>query len=191
MKTTHEWDEPVFRVSQTDRFDVVSDATMGRPVPAEDIVARIRKLQESNNFHTRRFAESCKEYDALAAERDKLQERVREWEEEAAASATDLNELRIQTRCPQCGCSTPADAEANECGCMAPVCMVEIPTTLAEAYERIHNRNAELVAAAAHLYRVLDNERDVEDGSEGPRPNDAMRFLGEGEALWKLAGVGS
>lgn len=42
--------------------------------------------------------------------------------------------LESELRCPDCGCATPLDAEASECGCDAPVCAADCSQTLAEAY---------------------------------------------------------
>lgn len=55
-----------------------------------------------------------------AAEIDRLKER--------------LDEANDELRCPACGCATPEDAEANECGCDAPVCSRDGGATLAEHY---------------------------------------------------------
>jgi len=60
-----------------------------------------------------------------------------------------VESLKKQTRCPQCGCATPEDAEAAECGCNGPVCMLNATETLAEAYERECRESAELQAALA------------------------------------------
>lgn len=45
------------------------------------------------------------------------------------------NEMGEEQRCPGCGCATPDEAEAGECGCGDPVCAIERPHTLATAYD--------------------------------------------------------
>lgn len=57
------------------------------------------------------------------AERDALKE-------DAAQREVRVKSLEVEARCPDCGCCTPEDADAAECGCDAPVCMRE--GTLAE-----------------------------------------------------------
>lgn len=56
-------------------------------------------------------------------------------DDQKSAEAT-IAELKDNCRCPECGCATIADAESNECGCDAPVCLIEAGDTLAKAYVR-------------------------------------------------------
>jgi ABC-type sugar transport system ATPase subunit len=37
----------------------------------------------------------------------------------------DLPEMKNEQRCSACGCATPSEAEAKECGCDAPVCEIQ------------------------------------------------------------------
>ena len=44
---------------------------------------------------------------------------------------------------------------------------------------------AALLAGAKTLFDALDQEVDVVDGSDGPSPNDAMRYATAGDDLWQ------
>ncbi len=88
-------------------------------------------------------------YNAVVAERDALASRVAALEEEN-------EELKDETRCPECGCATPAEADGSECGCIAPVCVIEAPDHLAALYNADHGRVAELEWELANCRKALD-----------------------------------
>lgn len=75
-------------------------------------------------------------------------------EQEAALAAVDeaayraqIKALEHQTRCPECGCATPEDAEAAECGCDAPVCAIPSSSTLAQEFVKMRAERDAAVAA--------------------------------------------
>lgn len=78
----------------------------------------------------------------LAAERDaalvSLGQLQAERDADEKAYLEDIENLKIQTRCPDCGCATPEDAEASECGCDSPVCRITAPGTLATEFAGLH-----------------------------------------------------
>jgi hypothetical protein len=78
----------------------------------------------------------CLASEVLAAltERDKEIERLND---ELTGLDAAFQDLKHQTRCTDCGCATPEDADAKECGCESPVCTIAVPETLAQAYERV------------------------------------------------------
>lgn len=83
----------------------------------------------------RRFGDMAwREGEAVDAARGELERERATANADQEAYFKEIAALKHQTRCPECGCATPEDAEAAECGCEAPVCMVPASSTLAREF---------------------------------------------------------
>jgi hypothetical protein len=61
----------------------------------------------------------------IAANLEKQDKQVSDLTEDLDRMTRENNELRAEIACPDCGCCTPEDAEAAECGCDSVICMRE------------------------------------------------------------------
>jgi len=86
--------------------------------------------------------------DKAEAERD-------EWKAEAGILRGLVEDLKEDVRCPECGCATPEEADLKECGCDAPVCQIEVGTTLAKEYEERCGELARAEALNAEMLAML------------------------------------
>jgi hypothetical protein len=110
---------------------------------AEDREIRLRELAQTCVGRVWQFSDGSQLGEVaeryvmplLRAHEDAVRAEAEELRSALAASLAREADLREQTACPQCGCATPDDAEANECGCDAPVCAHDAAVTLAEAFE--------------------------------------------------------
>ena len=152
---------------------------------ASNALSLMRAKEAECAMATLRAERAEGEAKALRAERDaavaKLAEAEKAHEQDQEIACADevayLKEIAVlkqQTRCPECGCASPEDAEAAECGCEAPVCMVPASSTLAR----------EFVKALA--------ERDAAVAAQNTRAEELLRRLREGalETATLIEGVG-
>ena len=101
--------------------------------------------------------------DSALSRREEIERPLREEIEQLEAR---LNESKDEQRCSACGCATPKDAEARECGCDAPVCNIQRPETLATAYERLYAAQMKKEMSCGDVWFNIMNARDPDEVAE-------------------------
>lgn len=120
------------------------------PAPAQDDEAAIEAWGRSMLVHTvgELESDSTPYFASLVCRRaEKGLGIMRSLASENADLRAKLADAHEQLRCPDCGCATPEEAEAGECGCDSPVCSVEVTTTVAKELCDVAKK---LAAAEAH-----------------------------------------
>lgn len=79
-----------------------------------------------------------------------------------------LADAHEQLRCPDCGCATPEEAEAGECGCDSPVCSVEVTTTVAKELCDVAKKLAAAEARITEMRGIAKGffQPEVEEATE-------------------------
>lgn len=115
---------------------------LGNQTMQDELVELREKLRRRSERHAAEIAEATQ---AATRERD-----------EARA---EVDRLRAELRCPDCGCATPDDAGAAECGCDGPRCAIPVGMTLAVAYAEARAEVERLTKERNGVVAKLDRYR--------------------------------